>query len=612
MLAPSIQTAEFMDSITVVNSMLLLGSALVIVGVLSSLIASRVGAPLLLFFLLIGVLAGEDGPGGIIFENYRATYLVGSLALAVILFDGGMRTRIANLSGTIAPAAVLATVGVVLTAALTGAVAAPLLGISYTEGLLVGAMVASTDAAAVFFLLRAGGLQLHRRVGTTLEVESSTNDPVAVLLTVILVSLLAGTAGSEPLQIVRFLLQEAVLGAVIGLLGGFLLTVLVNRIELSAGLQPLFVVASAVALFATTELLDGSGFLAAYLAGLVLGNRRVRAFGSISAFHETVTWLVQIVMFIMLGLLVSPSEILGYLWQGLLIATFLILVARPIAVVFCLVPFGFPRRERLFISWVGLRGAVSIFLAAIPTIAGLPDGALYFNIAFIVVVVSLLVQGWTLTPLARRLNLALPRTRATLHRVEIDLPGQAEHEMVGYYIEKNSAVLSRGASPRWARPVFVVREDRVMEPGMAGELQPGDYAYFLAPLDRVRELDRLFAAGAGPRSETVTSFPLRGGAELATLNKLYGLELSEELLGRTVAEHFSVEFENEPAPGDRLAVGPAMLTVRTMKDGQVAEAELELDLDSEGKPAPRGTVADRALIWIEDRARRFARRLNAG
>jgi cell volume regulation protein A len=257
----------------------------------------------------------------------------------------------------------------------------------------------------------------------------------------------------------------------------------------------------------------------------------------------------------------------------------------------CLAPFRFSVNERLFVSWVGLRGAVSIFLAAIPTLAGLPNSGLYFNIAFIVVVVSLVVQGWTLTPLARRLGLALPQIRSDVSRVEIDLPGQQEHEMIAYYIEEGSAVLARGISPprsvrpRWARPVFVVRDDKILEPETAGPLKPGDYGYFLAPLERVRELDRLFAVQSDTGEHA--NFPLRAGAPLSVLNDLYSLEVEEELRERTVAEHFDIEMEDEPVPGDKLSLGPAMLVVRAVQDGRVTEAELELPYGGgEDRPGP--------------------------
>jgi cell volume regulation protein A len=309
-----------------------------------------------------------------------------------------------------------------------------------------------------------------------------------------------------------------------------------------------------------------------------------------------------------LGLLVTPSALLQALWPGLTVAAFLMLIARPFAVFASLAPFRFSFNERLFISWVGLRGAVSIFLAAIPTLAGLPNASLYFNIAFIVVVVSLIVQGWTLTPLARRLGLALPEVRPEVHRIEIDLPGQQEHEMVGYYIEEGSAVLAPGASPRWARPVFVVRDDRILEPATAGPLKPGDYGYFLAPPERVRELDRIFSVSSDTGEHA--NFPLRASAKLSVLSDLYSLDVEDELGDRTVAEHFAAEMDSVPAPGDRLALGPAVLVVRSVKDGSVNEAELELSYAAASNEATAEPDRfDRALARARRALRGFEARL---
>jgi cell volume regulation protein A len=571
-----------MGSIDYINLVLLVGAAMVLAGILSSLVARRFGTPLLLVFLLIGMAVGQDGPGGVRFDDYRLTYLVGSLALAIILFDGGLRAQPSSFRRALGPAVLLATVGVVVTAGLTGLFAAGLLHLGIVEGLLVGATVASTDAAAVFFLLRSGGLQIRGRVNALLEIESSTNDPVAVVLTLLLVSVVeAGARGSEPLEIVRFLVEQALIGGALGFAGGFVLAFVVNRIDLPGGLHPLLALAGAVALFGLTARLDGSGFLAVYLAGVVLARRPIRAMPAIIAFHEAATWLAQIVMFIMLGLLVTPSRLVETLPAALAIAAFLMVVGRPAAVALCLAPFGFDRRETGFVAWVGLRGAVSIFLAAIPTLVGVPHSQVYFHVAFVVVLVSLLLQGWSLRPLASQLGLALPRSRPSVRRVDIDLPGQLEFDMVGYPIQEGSAVLAAGAVPSWVRPVFVVRGDAIVPPEEAGGLRQGDYGYFLAPPERVRDLDRLFApreAGARP---SLVGLPVHGRARLGLLDGYYDLGLPPELHERTVAQHFEIELEGEPTPGDAVPLGRARLVAREVKDGRVVESTFEFDV-----PAP--------------------------
>lgn len=584
-----------MDNITVVNAVLLFGAALMLVGILSSLVASRFGAPLLLVFLVIGMLTGVDGPGGVAFDNYRLTYLVGSIALAIILFDGGLRTRLAHIGGALAPAIGLATVGVILTGGLIGAFAAWALDLRLVEGLLIGATIASTDAAAVFFLIRASGLQLQRRVGATLEIESSTNDPVAVFLTVVLVGLVSASGGESGLPIVGRFLQEALIGGAAGVAGGFALAFLLNRVDLPSGLHPLFVVVAAVALYALAAVMHGSGFLAVYIAGIIVGNRQVRALPSIIAFHDTVTWLCQIVMFIVLGLLVTPSQILPSLGSALAIAFALIFVARPLAVALCLAPFGFSRKEIGFVGWVGLRGAVSIFLAAIPTLAQVPDAQIYFNVAFVVVIVSLVIQGWTITPLAKRLGLAVRQTTRSVHRVEIDLPGQLAQEMVGYAVTPRCPILGRDAVPKWATPVFVVREDRILDPQQAGSLKPGDYGYFLAPYNRVPELDGLFAStDAGRARPALGEFAIRGDAALSLLSGLYGLDVAPEEQGLSVSEAFDRRFEHEPAVGDTANFGPATLVVRGVDDGRVTRATLRIEDegdDEDGRAAAEAAAA---------------------
>ena len=585
-----------MEAIDLSNTALLLGAGLIVAGILSSLIATRFGAPILLMFLAVGMLAGEDGPGGLSFSNYRLTYLIGSLALAVILFDGGLRTRFLHVRSAIGPATVLATVGVLITAGLTGAFGAWALSLGPQQGFLIGAVVASTDAAAVFFLLRSGGLQLRSRVGALLELESSVNDPVAVFLTVAAVGVIsAGGAGESILHVITDLGREAVLGTLIGLGGGFGIVLLLNRVNLPSGLPPLLAVSGGVFVFGLAATAGGSGFLAAYIAGLVLGNRPVRAFAGILSLHDAVTWLAQIVMFLALGLLVSPHQMLGVALPGLVIALFLIFIARPIAVWLCLWPFGFNQRERLFVGWVGLRGAVSIFLASIPTLSGLPNSHIYFNVAFFVVIVSLSLQGWTIKPAARRLGQALPRTAHPMTRTEVDLPGQHNVEMIGYPVGADARVLSMARLPDWVRLTMVVRDGKILDAAEAGALAPGDYAYLLAPELKAQSLDTIFGPATELRGAALEGeFDIFGDAPIDKLDEFYGLGASADERTRTVAEHFAEHFDKTPEIGDSLQIGAARLVVRDLEDGNVRHAALQLAADD---------------LPITKRVRRFARRV---
>src|SRR5215467_8965302 len=389
-----------MASLDSVSIAILLGAALVMAGILSSLLALRFGAPLLLVFLVIGMLAGDSGPGQIEFNDVRTTYLVGSVALALILFDGGLRTRFQSIRSVLAPSLVLATIGVLLTALITAPVAKYALDLNWTEALLVGAVVASTDAAAVFLLVHAQGLRLRPRVGATLEAESGSNDPFAVFLTLMLVEFIS-VGHSTPGHVVRELLQEAVLGGIIGIVGGRAMVISLNKVALPQGLHAPFVTTAALVIFGAAQLTHASGYLAVYLAGLIVGNGPTRAHNSVVTFLDAATWLAQIVMFVLLGLLVSPHRLGDSIGPAVVIALVLMLVARPITVFLCLAPFRFNWREKLFIAWVGLRGAVAIFLASIPMLVGLSKAYLYFDVAFVVVIISLLLQGWTLAAAAR-------------------------------------------------------------------------------------------------------------------------------------------------------------------------------------------------------------------
>ncbi|WP_181705587.1 potassium/proton antiporter [Chthonobacter rhizosphaerae] len=574
-----------MAEIASANLFLALGALLVLAGILSSLLASRFGTPLLLVFLVIGMLAGEDGPGGIEFDNYQATYLIGSCALAIILFDGGLRTRLSTVRDALAPSVVLATIGVAITASIVGVFATYLFQMTWIQGLLLGAIVASTDAAAVFFLLKIGGLQLKPRIGAMLEIESGSNDPVAVFLTLVLTELALAAGATPGWEVAESLLRQAVLGGGLGLATGLLTVFMLNRLNLLSGLHPLFVIAMAISLFGFTALLDGSGFLAVYVAGLVVGNRQVRAFPSIVNFHDTATWLCQIVMFLVLGLLVTPSTLIDYMVPGLILAVFLILVGRPVAVYLCLRLFGFTGKEMLFVSWVGLRGAVSIFLAAIPTLAGVDGAAIYFNLAFFVVMVSLIVQGWTIAPAARLLGMALKRPAPAASRVEIDLPGQSAKELVGYPIANDSFVALRpSALPTWLKPVLVVREGDVKNAAeMTGGLKVGDYAYFLVPTERVHRLDRVFAplppdAANAAKRLVFGEFPIAADALLDDIAAFYDLDLPGAYTGMTVADAFTARFGDKARPGSRIDLGSyTSITARDVADGVVTRARLRFD-----------------------------------
>ena len=593
----------------------LVGTGLVVAAAFSSLIAFRFGAPLLLLFLGIGLVSGADGLG-IEFDNARVAYFVGSLALAVILFGSGFGTPLKVLKQAALPALSLATVGVLITTGVFGVAVYYLLGLTWLESFLLGAAVASTDAAAVFFLLRAGEIHLRERVRSTLEVESGTNDPIAIFLTITLVEIIA-VHGHPPAGVlfvnlvVGFFLSMG-LGAIVGLLGGFAIVRFVDKLNLDHGLLPIFVLTLSLMVFAAAGAIGGSGFLAVYLAGLVAGNSDIRAVSVLKRFQDGMSWLAQIIMFLILGLFATPSQFPVLLVPAVLLGLFLVFVARPVAVWLCLVPFRLPRPEVAFISWVGLRGAVSILLAITPLLGGLENGRVIFNTAFIVVLVSLVVQGWTVGPLARRLGLVVPARLGPLDKVELELPGSARHELLAYKVAPGSPVARGERIPRWARPSLVVRDGRSMRFQDMGRLAAGDNVYIFVPDRYPRLLDKLFASRALVDPEDADFFgafavdPARSAAELDTA---YGIGLSEAERKLTVAALLIQRLAGHAEYADRVPIGPVELIVRDVDEkGHITGVGLSFEPTPPVARVPvflsAGEMMDRVVALFRNRRRK--------
>ncbi len=371
-------------------------------------LARRSGAPLLLILLVVGMLLGEDGPGGIEFDNFSLAFNIGSVALAVILFAGGIETERGVLKIAKYPAILLSTLGVIITAAVVGGAVHFILGISLMIALLLGAVVASTDAAATFLLIQQSGVPLRERVKQTLVLESGLNDPVAIFLTIVLTTFVGAAAvfNSATLSHMGLLLAAQVaFGLFGGVLGGRVLVFLMERLELPEGTYPSVAVAGALTIYSGTSLIGGSGFLAAYIVGIIVRNKLTRPLDRIANFSEGLQWLSQMVLFLMLGLLVTPSELPGEFLPAMICAGVLMFIARPIAVFLSVGFMGFSIKELTFLSWVGLRGGVPILLAIYPIVSPGPVDTQFFNIVFIIVASSLVLQGWTIVPLAKFLKL---------------------------------------------------------------------------------------------------------------------------------------------------------------------------------------------------------------
>ncbi len=562
----------------------LVGTALVLAAAFSSLLAFRFGAPLLLLFLAIGLLTGTDGLG-IEFDNTEAAYFIGSIALALILFDSGFGTPMHALRQAAGPALSLATVGVVITASIMAVAAHFLMGLGWIESFLLGAITGSTDAAAVFFLLRAGNTEIKERVRSTLEIESGSNDPIAIFLTISLVEVLAVGHAVEPgamaLTIAAGFVREMVIGGLIGAGGGYVISRLIEKIDIDRGLLPILVLALSLMVYGFAGFAGGSGFLAVYLAGLVAGNANLRSHAAIKRFQDGLSWLSQIIMFLLLGLYATPSQFIGVLIPAVILALVLIFVARPIAAGVSLAPFRFGKAETAFLSWVGLRGAVSILLALTPMLGGLEQGRLLFNITFIIVMVSLIVQGWTVLPLARRLGLIIPQRIGPVDKVELELPGAAHHELLAYRIVEGSPVARTGRIPRWARPSLVIRDGRSLQFQYAGRPRAGDHVYIFVSDKYPRLLDRLFASKAPVAADDADFFgafgidPTRPASELALA---YGVAVSEAEAKLTVAQFMSERLGGRVEYADRLPLGDIELIVRDLDEqGHVIEVGVSVE-----------------------------------
>jgi potassium/hydrogen antiporter len=457
--------------------------------------SARLGLPVVMLFLVVGVLAGSEGLGKIAFEDYQFAYRVGTTALVLILFDGGLNTSFSSARPVLRAATLLATLGVLVIAAFVG-LAAHLLGLSWPLSLLLGAIVSSTDAAAVFAMLNASGVRLRRRVGLTLEVESGLNDPMAVILTSVLTAALVGTRTSV-LAIGGHVVVQMVLGAGVGYLSARVGRWFILRIRLpAAGLYPAFTLAIACLAYGVATLLDGSGFLAVYICGMALGSGSLPHAVGIRRVHVALGWLSQVVMFLLLGLLVTPSRLWNVAPLGLALALFLAVIARPAVVMLGLLPFRYPWRESAFVGWVGLRGAVPIVLATIPVMAGAPAARELFDVVFFIVVVGAIVPGTTVTRVARLLDVESSAPPPPSALIEVDSLTPRGDELRAYFVSDDLAVagatLAEIPFPEGAAVSMLERGGALIAPSGHTRLEAGDYVYIIAPAHDRPHVELLF------------------------------------------------------------------------------------------------------------------------
>ncbi len=557
-----------------IDQLLLLAAILILFGVLSSKLSARLGLPVLVLFLLTGMLAGENGIGGIAFDNAAAAHALGTLALAMILFDGGLQTPVSSIKMVWKPASVLATVGVIVTATIAGLAAAWMLGLPVLEGMLLGAIVGSTDAAAVFSLLRNAGIHINKRLKSVLEIESASNDPMAIFLTVGLLEILVNglPIGWGLLQL--FVMQMGI-GALVGLGIGWAVLKLLHRIQLVAsGLYPVLVTAGGLLAYGVAANLGGSGFLAIFIAGVMIGNQKFLFQRSTFLFMDGLAWLGQITMFVVLGLLVHPASLLEVWFEGLVIAVVLVLVARPLAVAPVLKLFGFNLRETALVSWVGLRGSVPIILAIFPLLFGLPNAPLIFNVVFFVVLISATVQGSTLPLVARKLGLTEKPPAAPAASLEISALQDVDAEIVKYTLGDDTRaagrLLSQMALPEGVVVAMITRGASVIPPRGSTTLEPGDHLFVVLKPENLAFTNCVFSQALEAAQSDLPDQELRlkGSTMLENVWSSYGIDLAADK-SQTLDQFLKDSLGADLRPGAELLAGTALLSVREQLHGRI-------------------------------------------
>ena len=568
------------------DQIVFLAGFLLTLSILASIPADRSGVPVLVVFLVLGMLAGEQGPGGIQFGDVATAHLLGTTALAVILFDGGLHTPLASFRTGLGPGLSLATVGVLATAAVTAGCVVLLYGDSWLDALLLASIISSTDAAAVFYLVRARGLELHQRVRNTLEIESGINDPIAIFLTITLIEWVLQPQAATVADLIAALGRQMIGGAVLGGVGGALLTLAVNRLRLAPSLYPLLALAGGLLIYGMSAHIGGSGFLAAYLAGLILGNRARLARRSIQRFHDGIAWLCQIGLFLMLGLLVTPSNLLQAAPKALVVSGAIILLGRPLAVGLCLLPFRFPWRQVLFISWVGIRGAVPIVLSLFPLLAGVPGAPLDFNLVFFIVLISLLLQGWTVAPVARWLGLQLPRQHPDTRRIDLGAPD--EHELVICELPPECPALNATVGalqlPDGVQLLALVRRGRSVALAPQRSLQAWDLLYLLVPYadPAVQErfdhwLDDMGTRQPESQRRFYGEFTVDAVSPMTDFAAVYLTDpVTDIRKGETIGDYLDRRLRHKASEGDLVELGNVVLVVRDMDQRRIVKVGVKL------------------------------------
>ncbi|MBQ9273272.1 MAG: potassium/proton antiporter [Succinivibrio sp.] len=572
------------------NYIFFIAGVLLTFAVLASKLSSVMGTPLLLLFLGIGMLSGEDGFFiHIVYNDYSSAFFIANFMLALILLDGGLRTSWPMMRSVISQSVVLATFGVLLTSAITGLAAYLILDLGLMQCMLIGAIVGSTDAAAVFSLLGDGGVHLKEHVSSTLQIESATNDPMAILLTTVLLALVSGSATSWVDIVLMFFMQFG-LGAMLGIIFGLFARMVISTITLGAGLYSLLVIGLGLIGFAVTAALGGSGFLAIFIIGMFVGNQKVRQLSYVLPVGEGFTWMAQITLFLMLGLLVSPRAMVQYALPGVVVALAMTFVARPLAVFLCVRPFyrSFTNRDLAFMSWVGLRGSVPIVLAIYPVMDDVTNAQLYFNVAFVVVLVSLLIQGATIVPMAKLFRVYAPSTAAPMNKAEVGISLSNDYELFNYSVRRQNldGVALRSISfPKRTAVAAVFRDGHLLKAQGSTKLQTDDIVSIIGTDSDEPLLNSIFSQKSKPKQHRLYNgdkiFP--GTMKMSELANLFGIELTGFERNMTLADFMSYHIGGFPQPGDFISLINATLVVVELEGDRVGSVGLNVVEDRRKK-----------------------------
>ncbi len=562
-----------------VNFPLLLMSMLLIFSILTSLVSTKANIPLILVFLCIGLLVGDGGGLGLItgFHSPKIAFFIGNVALALILFDSGYQTSFKSYRLTAVPSLLLATIGVLLTTLLLAPAAYYILDISFLQALLLAAIISSTDSASVFFLLRMGGISIRDKIKSTLEIESGSNDPMAIFLTFSFITLLETQNHAFSWHLVINFIAQMGIGAILGFLIAYIVQKIINRIDLDTALYPILLISMVIAGFAITNVIGGSGFLALYISGILLGNAKLNGHHQILRVQTTLTWLCQIIMFTSLGIYANISEFSTVFTPSIILGALLIFISRPLAVFLCLAPFKYTFLEKTFISFVGLRGATSILLALTPLVMNLPYAETFFNIIFIMVLMSLTLQGFFIIPFARLCHITLPIVEKPAEKSEIDLPGLSDSYLVSYKLSESTPAIQGKSIPKWATPIIVRREGIAYNGYNIKTLQAEDRVYLFAFSEKkIHLLDSLYGGGILADSDNFGDFTLKPDTPLKDLMLLYGIKIDKRMQDKTICDVLNQNFADIEV-GDRFQLDTVELIIRKMDGATVQEIGLELE-----------------------------------